>query len=1128
MKTRLTSLFALLLAFAAPAALAQQPLDSAAITEIDVAGGSTYGGGTATPVNGGNGPYMDQVTIWGLATGTNPAGGYTYAFYVNGTEIGTAINVPAGGAGNGTQQGVSWTPSEPGVYYFSVTATGGAQVATSLPVEYFATGIKIVSPVANVILPVGSSVVIQAAAAINEGAVSKVNFYADNALIGTATNYPYSIIYTPAGPVGTVHFIYARSYLADGTTVANTATDQGIVMVAPVGPIPTCVISTPTGNPTTPSVVPIPDYLADADASIPIIVNAGSPTGTITEVQLYINGVLFGTDTGLPYTFEWKPTVTGTYNFTALAYDAKNNVIASTTSLTASITPQPTTVIVGSLPSVAITSPGNGGTLNGGGTSTITASATDTNTDANGNPIAITQVQFFQDGSFVGVATQPTTPGGNSYTVSFTPTQKLDPTTGAPEDSQLTAIATDFLGFTGTSPAVVVNVTEGGTGGSIVIGTPPTISITAPLNQADVVVNTPITLSATAAAPNGNPVAVTFLVDNTVLSTASQYPYSVVWTPRNLGTYTILAQVTDNVGDKTNSQSITVNVVQEPPPVVSISSPTAGGIITVGTPVTITAGASSPTGTVSQVQFYENGILIGTSTTPPYSIQFTPQSTGIFTLTAIATDNSGEVTTSSTVDVEAAPVSSGVGTTIYTGNYQGLTDSGYFALVTPDGVTATYIGFPTTGLGAGNPIQFITGIPLTSQGQFSTSAINGTATTMGVSGSLTPSGNIFIGGLPSSTGNTATNATGYYTGNVQGQPTSQVAIIAASDGSIFVYVSAGTFMDVGFGSYGSVGTSGAFSISTAGNNTISGTINPTTGFVTATLTGGPGGVILAGKVSGGTFSDGVLKNISTRGDVGTGANIMIAGFVVGGSAPKQLLVRAIGPGLTGLGLQGAISGTQLQVFSGSSLIASNTGWSSTTVNAAQVTAADTAAGAFPLTAGSADSALVASFVPGAYTAMVSGVGGVTGIGLVEVYDLDAFSPFTTNKLVNVSTRGDVGTGPDVLIGGFVINGTSPKRLLIRGAGPGLTAMGVAGALATPRLQLFNSAGTVIRENYSWQDGNDEGLLAAAEASTGAFAFAKGSSDAAILIVLPPGTYTAQVSGANGATGVALVEIYEVP
>jgi hypothetical protein len=187
-----------------------------------------------------------------------------------------------------------------------------------------------------------------------------------------------------------------------------------------------------------------------------------------------------------------------------------------------------------------------------------------------------------------------------------------------------------------------------------------------------------------------------------------------------------------------------------------------------------------------------------------------------------------------------------------------------------------------------------------------------------------------------------------------------------------------------------------------------------------------------------------------------------------------------------------------------------------------------ATGAFTLLAGSADSALVATFAPGAYTAQVAGVGADTGVGLVEIYDMSVPSPFTSNKLTNVSTRLNIGSGSAVAIVGFHITGSAPKRLLIRGAGPGLTALGVSGALATPHLQLMNSAGTLIRENFSWGSGNDVALVTAAESGTGAFTYTAGSADSAILMDLPPGTYTAELSGTGAATGVGLVEVYEVP
>jgi hypothetical protein len=405
--------------------------------------------------------------------------------------------------------------------------------------------------------------------------------------------------------------------------------------------------------------------------------------------------------------------------------------------------------------------------------------------------------------------------------------------------------------------------------------------------------------------------------------------------------------------------------------------------------------------------------------------------------------------------------------------------------------------------------------------------VTGTGSTIGVTGSINPGSATYIGSI--ATSGASPVASGFYSGSFTGQSASQFTAIVGADGEMMVYVSLGSFTDSGYTN--SIDSSGNFTITTANNNTITGNVNPTTGFMTAKLSGGPGGSVLAGRVSGGTFSDGILSNLSTRGQIGTGANIMIGGFVVGGTVPKQLLIRADGPALTALGVTGAIAATQLSVYGTASStvpVASNTGWSSTTTNASAVTNAEMATGAFTLLAGSADSALVATFAPGAYTAQVAGVGADTGVGLVEIYDMSVPSPFTSNKLTNVSTRLNIGSGSAVAIVGFHITGSAPKRLLIRGAGPGLTALGVSGALATPHLQLMNSAGTLIRENFSWGSGNDVALVTAAESGTGAFTYTAGSADSAILMDLPPGTYTAELSGTGAATGVGLVEVYEVP
>jgi subtilisin family serine protease/outer membrane protein assembly factor BamB len=262
---------------------------------------------------------------------------------------------------------------------------------------------------------------------------------------------------------------------------------------------------------------------------------------------------------------------------------------------------------------------------------------------------------------------------------------------------------------------------------------------------------------------------------------------------------------------------------------------------------------------------------------------------------------------------------------------------------------------------------------------------------------------------------------------------------------------------------------------------------------------------------------GRLINLSARSLVGTGDAIMIAGFVISGSGTKSVLVRGIGPALGGFGVANFLANPQLNVDFGSQTIFSDTTWGGGTVLADTFTQV----GAFGLPAGSADSALVDPFAAGAYTALLSGTSR-TGVALAEVYDADIGA--TATRLSNLSVRAQVGTGSAVLIAGFVISGNVPITVLIRGIGPALTGFGVAGAIQQPVLSLYNSSGILIQSNPYW---GGEPVLAAAMRAVGAFGLSPSGGDAAMLVTLPPGAYTAQEGGANSTTGVGLIEVYEV-
>jgi hypothetical protein len=277
---------------------------------------------------------------------------------------------------------------------------------------------------------------------------------------------------------------------------------------------------------------------------------------------------------------------------------------------------------------------------------------------------------------------------------------------------------------------------------------------------------------------------------------------------------------------------------------------------------------------------------------------------------------------------------------------------------------------------------------------------------------------------------------------------------------------------------------------------------------------------------------GRLVNVSCRAQAGTGANQLIAGFAVGGvfaSGSDSVLVRASGPALVPFGVTGTLPDPELQLFGtaqGNTLLASNSGWG----GSAAISGAAADVGAFAWTdPSSLDSALLATLAIGPYTANISGASGDSGVALAEVYDETPAGSFTpaTAHLVNVSARAAVGTGTNVLIAGFVIGGSTCRTVLIRASGPALEQFGVTGAISDPELQLFGGGAggtTLIASNDDW-GGDPEIVLAAS--LVGAFAWTDpNSADCALLVTLYPGEYTAEVLGLNGASGVALVEVYE--
>jgi uncharacterized delta-60 repeat protein len=265
-----------------------------------------------------------------------------------------------------------------------------------------------------------------------------------------------------------------------------------------------------------------------------------------------------------------------------------------------------------------------------------------------------------------------------------------------------------------------------------------------------------------------------------------------------------------------------------------------------------------------------------------------------------------------------------------------------------------------------------------------------------------------------------------------------------------------------------------------------------------------------------TPTPGTLGNISTRLRVLSGDNALIGGLIATGTAGKRVIIRAIGPSLAPFGVPGALANPTLDLFQGSSLLFSNDDWNDSTQQA-EIASTGLAPG------NTAESAIIWTLTPGqGYTAVVRGLNGTTGIGVVEAFDLD---PGAATKLGNISTRGFVDVDDNVMIAGLIAgpgNGTSLK-ILVRALGPTLSDFGVAGALANPTLELVNASGTVIRSNDNWKD--DPQQRAAIEA---AGLGPSHDEEAALVETVAPGAYTAVVRGSGGATGVGLVEAYNIP
>jgi hypothetical protein len=468
-----------------------------------------------------------------------------------------------------------------------------------------------------------------------------------------------------------------------------------------------------------------------------------------------------------------------------------------------------------------------------------------------------------------------------------------------------------------------------------------------------------------------------------------------------------------------------------------------------------------------------------------------------------------------------------VKTTNYSGAYFGDFSNGegtWAIYVRPDG-SGQFVAYLTKTKSA-----FSLAIQVTADGSFvnasagTASGIKARPISLGiVSGKVAENGTVtgsiagismsFTGKADSNQG-TPNALSGLYVAPAIGVSNETVYTIVGNSGHATVIAITGDTGDLASGTITSTGTLTA-TTSNGGNLNI--TIDSNSSSIKGAFAGATSSASFAG-ISDASANTTRLVNLSVRSFAGPGDEALIVGFVIGGNGSKQVLVRGIGPSLAQFGISNAIAAADLTLYSGGQAIQTNANWGGNTdlVNAfAHV-------GAFSLAIDSHDDAFLSSLSMGAYSAQMTPDGN-GGVGLIEAYDSDIGAANT--RLINLSARTLAGNGDRVLAAGFVLRGNSPKKILIRGIGPTLSQFNVTGVLADPELTLFDATNSPIQKNDDW-GGSD--ALGATFAQVGAFSLPPQSTDATLLVTLLPGSYTAQVTGKNGASGIAMIELYEVP
>jgi hypothetical protein len=490
-------------------------------------------------------------------------------------------------------------------YYFGVTAYDASGVESSLsnvlPFNDAPPAITLTSPSASLSFLTTDLVVVSATASSASSTIAKVEFFDGATLLASETAAPFTL--TQLFAAGN-HTLTAKATDANNNTAMSTAVS--ISVSAPVTPppnaLPTVSLSAPANNSS-----------FTVGSSVTIAASATDTDGTIAKVEFYDGFALLGSDTTAPYSIAISTLSAGAHSITAKATD---NLGATSTSPVALIS-----INLNQSPTVTLTTPANNSAFLTNAAVTITASAVDSDG-------TIAKVEFYDSATLLGSATAP------PYSVTTT-----NLSAGA---HSITAKATDNLGAVSTSGAIAISVSANQS---------PAVAVTGPANNSTVVANTTVTIVASATDPDGSVARVDFYDGATLLGSATATPYTLTTTTLAVGTHSLTAVATDNLGATTTSAATTITVVANQSPTVSISSPARNSIFQTTDNIAITAKATDSDGSISKVDFLDGNVLLGTATSSPYSISVAGLTAGTHTLKAKATDNSGASTMSRGVSI---------------------------------------------------------------------------------------------------------------------------------------------------------------------------------------------------------------------------------------------------------------------------------------------------------------------------------------------------------------------------------------------------------------------------------------------------------------------------------------------